>query len=264
LFDTLVQFFQGLNLRWQDIVDILIISYILYRAFILIKGTLAVQMLLGLSILFFALKLSQLFGLQSLYWILQNFWTIWVLVLIVIFQPEIRRALVQISPGGFFRRKSLAVSETIDEIVEAVDSFVKDRTGALIIFERESGLRTYIEIGVLVDAVVSRDIIRSIFQKGAPLHDGAVIIRKGRIASASCFLPLSKNPYLDMSLGTRHRAGIGITEDTDAAAVIVSEETGAVSFAMNGRITKNLDSNSLKRVLRRVLRVRDEKTAQSK
>ncbi|OGL45954.1 MAG: TIGR00159 family protein [Candidatus Schekmanbacteria bacterium RBG_13_48_7] len=254
------QFADSIHLRWQDIVDIIIVSYLLYRAFLLIKGTLAVQMLIGLSILFFALKLSQFLQLRTLFWLLQNFWTIWVLALIVLFQPEIRRALVQISPRGFFQRKSLAESETIDEIAEAVDTFVKEHTGALLVFERETGLRTFTEIGVLVDAIVTRDLIRSIFNTRSPLHDGAVIIQKGRIAAATCFLPLSKNPEIDLALGTRHRAGIGITEDTDAASVIVSEETGGISFALRGRLTKNLDNNSLKRVLRRVLRVKDEKT----
>jgi diadenylate cyclase len=260
--ETFQEITANIHFRWKDLIDILIVSYLLYRAFLLIKGTLAVQMLLGLSILFFALKLSEFFQLRTLDWILQNFWTIWVLVLVVLFQPEIRRALVQISPGGFFKRKSLAELETVEEVVEAVDSFLKDRIGALIIFERETGLRTFIEIGVTVDALVSRDIIRSIFHPSSPLHDGAVIIQKGRIASAACFLPLSKNPYIEPSLGTRHRAGIGITEDTDAVAIIVSEETGRVSFALRGRLTKNMDANSLKRVLRRTLRVRTERSTQ--
>lgn len=261
MIDTLVNFTAGLHLSWIDIIDILIVSYVLYRAFLLIKGTLAVQMLLGLSLLFFTLKLAQFLQFRTLYWLLQNFWTIWVLILIVIFQPEIRRVLVQISPGGFFQRGSLAESETIEEVVEAIDTFVKNHVGALIVFERETGLRSYTEIGVTIDSIVSRDLICSIFNRQSPLHDGAMIIQKGRITAVTCFLPLTKNPYINLALGTRHRAGIGITEDTDAAAIIVSEETGAISFALRGRLTKNLDINSLKRVLRRVLRVKNgEKT----
>jgi len=241
------------KIHFWDVLDILLVAYILYRLFLLIKGTRAVQMLMGLGILLVALIFSRWADLHTINWLVQNFMAQVVLVILVLFQPELRRALAQMGENPLL--SSLAPVEStkfLDEIVKSSVSLANRRVGALMVLERETDLKNMVEMGTELDSKVSRDLILSIFHPTSPMHDGAVIIRRGRIAAAGCFLPLSVSSRLSKSLGTRHRAAIGLTEETDAAVVVVSEETGTVSLAMGGRLTRDLDAVSLRRVLTRV------------
>jgi len=247
---TLLINFGDYYIRWWDILDILIVAYLIYRALMLIKGTLAVQILLGLSILFILLKGSEQYELITLHRLLLQFWQNWVLLAIVLFQPEIRRALAQMGrQWSPFKRRRLKKESAIEEICNAAASLAESRIGALIVLERDTGLANLRELGMQLDAQVSSELLRTIFYPHSPLHDGAVIIYNQRIYAAACFLPLTKNPLLARSLGTRHRAAIGVTEDSDALAVVVSEERGIISLAMNGSLEKIIDSDYLKRRL---------------
>ncbi|MFH0924341.1 MAG: diadenylate cyclase CdaA [bacterium] len=245
------------SIKWHDVLDILIVAAIFYRFFLVIKGTRALQMLTGLVIMFFAWKLSERLGLNTLNWIFQNFWAIWVLIIIILFQPELRRLLAHVGQQNFIEafyktEKSLA----IDIIVRSAISLANKKIGALIVIERESNLNNYIEAGIEIDAILSRELLTNIFMPKSPLHDGAVIIKNGRIAIASCFLPLSLNPNISNSLGTRHRAALGLTEETDAVTIVVSEETGTISLALLGKLTKDLDSITLRKVLQKTLELK--------
>lgn len=243
-----------LTFRLWDLIDILIIAVLIYRSMLLIKGTLAVQMLLGLTVLFGLLKGSEVYELNSLHRLLLQFWQSWVILVVVLFQPEIRRALAQVGQQwALFRKKSFKHDPVIHEIVNAASSLASARIGALIVIERETGLANYREMGMTVDAKVSSELLRTIFYPHSPLHDGAVIIHQKRIASVACFLPLTRNPLLALSLGTRHRAAIGVTEESDAAAIIVSEERGTISLAINGSIEKMNDTEQLKRRLSKLM-----------
>lgn len=242
------------NFRLADTVDIGLTAFLLYRFFLLIEGTLAVQMLLGIGMLFIVSHISNLFQLYTLNWMLRNFWSIWVLALIVLFQPELRRAFAQFGRGGFLGKRASAAggAELIAEVVQAVREMAATYTGALIVFERRTGLRMFREMGVPLDARVSSGLLRSIFHTDSPLHDGAVIISELRLAAAGCFLPLTKRPYLSASIGTRHRAALGVTEETDAVVVVVSEETGRITVALNGQLVRDLTPETLRRILNKV------------
>jgi len=241
-----------------DIIDIAIVAFIIYRIFLLIKGTRAVQMLLGLAVILGVYVASQVVGLYTLHWFLDNFLSSIILVIVVIFQNDIRRALMHVGRNPFFGGMStMEELEIIDEIVQSCVSLANRRTGALIVIERETGLKDLLEVGTRVDARVSSDLITSIFLPYSPLHDGAVVIQQGRIQQAGCFLPLSPNPDISKALGTRHRAAIGLTELVDAVAIVVSEETGKISVVVGGRITRDLDSTGLKKVLNRLLEQKD-------
>jgi diadenylate cyclase len=228
------------SIRLRDLADIAIVAFVLYRVFLMFKGTLAVQMLAGLGLLLAARFVAREADLYSVSFILENFWAFWVLALIVLFQPELRRTLAQAGRGrlleGLLGANSAERRQVIAEVVRAAESLAVKRIGALIVLERSSGLRQYTELGVPIDAVVSAELLGSIFQAGSPLHDGAVIIRGDRVSAAGCFLPLSRNLTLGRTLGTRHRAGLGLAEETDAAVLVVSEERGAVSLAVEGRM----------------------------
>jgi uncharacterized protein (TIGR00159 family) len=253
------------NLRWLDLLDIGLVAFIIYRILILIKGTRAVQMLLGLAVIFIVYVVSQVSGLYTLRWLLDNFLSSIILVIIVIFQSDIRRALMHMGRNPFFADLSYKEeTEVIDELVKACVNMASKRIGALIVIERETGLKDLLEVGVEIDAKVSSDLITSIFLPYSPIHDGALVIQQGRLKRAGCFLPLSQNPDISKTLGTRHRAAIGLTELVDAVAVVVSEETGKISIVVGGRITRDLDSTSLKRVLKRLFEprmVKKKKTA---
>lgn len=237
-----------------DIIDIAIVAFIIYRIFLLIKGTRAVQMLLGLAVILGVYVASQVVGLYTLHWFLDNFLSSIILVIVVIFQNDIRRALMHVGRNPFFAGMStMEEVEIIDEIVQSCVSLANRRTGALIVIERETGLKDLLEVGTRIDARVSSDLMTSIFLPYSPLHDGAVVIQQGRIQQAGCFLPLSPNPDISKALGTRHRAAIGLTELVDAVAIVVSEETGKISVVVGGRITRDLDSTGLKKVLNRLL-----------
>lgn len=229
------------------VADILILAFIIYEILLIVKGTRAVQVLLGVGLLV-AVYYGALWGrLQAVQWVLDKTLPYLVFALIVLFQGEIRRALAQFGRSPFGRRRlsSMDVRQASEDIVMAASSLASQRTGALIVLERATGLRTFTESGIPLNAQLSYDLLVSIFQRGSPLHDGAVIIRKDKIVAASCFLPLSINPIWGTQLGTRHRAAIGITEETDAVTVTVSEETGAISLAISGSIEVDITAERL-------------------
>jgi len=229
-----------------SVIDILIVAFIIYELLALIKGTRAALMLVGVAGLGLAFYLSRLGELATINWLISTLLPYAVFALIVVFAAEIRQALTRLCRKLTLRGISGSEAEAYDDIVLAANLFCQNQTGALIVMEREIGLRTYIESGVPLDAQLSYDLLATIFRPSAPLHDGAVIIQKDRIAAAACFLPLSMNPVLSTQLGTRHRAGIGVTEETDAIAVIVSEETGSISLAVAGKIERDLTVDQLR------------------
>ena len=237
-----------------SVIDIVLVAVLIYEFLVLIKGTRAVPILVGVGGLAVAFYLAHRLGLKTVNWLVGTLLPYAIFALIVVFQAEIRFALAKLGRRLTFSRMSAAVAETYDDIVLAANLFAQNQTGALVVIEREIGLRTYIESGVPMDAQLSYDLLATIFRPSAPLHDGAVIIQKDRIAAAACFLPLSMNPVLSTQLGTRHRAGIGITEETDAIAVIVSEETGAISIAVAGNIERDLTVEQLRERLSELLR----------
>lgn len=243
------------NFRWVlDALDIALVAFIIYRIILLIKGTRAVQMLLGLAVILGVYVASQITGLYTLQWILDNFLTSIVLVVVVIFQSDIRRALMHVGRNPFFADVSYREeTQVIEELVTASISLASKKIGALIVIERETGLKTFLEVGIEVDAKVTSDLITAIFLPRSPIHDGALVLQHGRLKKAGCFLPLSQNPDISKNLGTRHRAAIGLTEVVDAVAIVVSEETGKISAVVGGRMTRDLDSTSLRRILTRLL-----------
>jgi diadenylate cyclase len=236
------------------VIDIMLVAIIIYELLALIKGTRAAYMLVGVAVLGLALYFSSVGELTTLNWLLSALLPYTVFALIVIFSAEIRQALARLGRRLLLKRGSAGESDVYDDIVLAANLFSQNQTGALMVIEQEIGLRTYIESGVPLDARLSYDLLATIFRPSAPLHDGAVIIQKDRIAAAACFLPLSMNPVLSTQLGTRHRAGIGVTEETDAIAVIVSEETGAISLAVGGKIERDLTVEQLRERLGKLLR----------
>ncbi|PYR86384.1 MAG: TIGR00159 family protein [Acidobacteria bacterium] len=247
----MLEFFSVPHLTWTAVLDIVVVAVIIYQLLVFIKGTRAVQMALGLALIVVFFYFSRWIALETVSWMLTNILPYFVFVIIVIFQHEIRRALVRFGQaplfGGF---STINRNEFYDEIVLAVRTLTTNQTGALIVIERDIGLKTYIESGIALDAALSYDLLVSIFNPSVPLHDGAVIIQNRRIAAGACFLPLTVKPRLSKELGTRHRAAIGVTEETDAVAIVVSEETGAISFAHDGEIERYLDPDTLRQRLR--------------
>jgi diadenylate cyclase len=234
--------------------DILLVALLIYQVLIMIRGTRAVPMLVGLVVVAVTFYLARIGELTTLNWVVSHVLPYLVFALIVVFQSEIRHVLADLGRRLTFFSGSSADSDSYDDIVLAANLFSQHQTGALIVIEREIGLRTHIESGVPLDARLSYDLLATIFRPSAPLHDGAVIVQKDRIAAAACFLPLSMNPLLSTQLGTRHRAGIGITEETDAIAVVCSEETGAISLAIGGNIERDLTVEQLRARLSSELR----------
>lgn len=237
-----------------SIIDVLLVAIIIYEFLALIQGTRAALMLVGVGVLAIAFYLARIGELTTVSWLMNTLLPYAVFALIVVFQSEIRQALARLGRRITLSRGPAAEGDAYDDIVLAANLFSQNQTGALIVIEREVGLRTYIESGVPLDAHLSYDLLATIFRPSAPLHDGAVIIQRDRIAAAACFLPLSMNPVLTTQLGTRHRAGIGITEETDAIAVIVSEETGAISLAAAGKIERDVTVEELRARLSGLLR----------
>jgi diadenylate cyclase len=229
-----------------SVIDILLVALIIYEFLALIKGTRAALILVGVSIVVLAFYFSRVGQLATLNWLISRVLPYAAFALIVIFAPEIRQGLARLGRRLTFARASGSEADAYDDIVMAANLFSQNQTGALMVIEREIGLRTYVESGVAIDARLSYDLLATIFRPSAPLHDGAVIIRGDRISAAACFLPLSMNPVLSTQLGTRHRAGIGITEETDAISIIVSEETGSVSLAVAGGIERDLTIEQLR------------------
>jgi diadenylate cyclase len=242
---------------WSTIsvaLDILLVAVVIYQVLVMIRGTRAAPMLAGVAVVAIIFYLARVGELTTLNWLISRLAPYVLFALIVVFQSEIRHLLANVGRRLRFGRGSTSESDTYDDIVLAVNLFSQHQTGALIVIEREIGLRTYIESGVPLDARLSYDLLATIFRPSAPLHDGAVIVQKERVAAAACFLPLSMNPVLSTQLGTRHRAGMGITEETDAIAVIVSEETGAISIAVGGKIERDLSVDQLRERLSSELR----------
>lgn len=237
---------------WWSALDIALVAFLVYHFLLLIKGTRAAQMLAGAGVLLLALLLARQAPLPVAHWIADQIVPYSLILFIVIFQAEIRHVLAKIGRVVTLARTT-PESESYDDIVMAANFFAQNQTGALIVVEREIGLRTYIESGVPMDAKVSYDLLVTIFRPAAPLHDGAVIIQRDRVAAAACFLPLSMNPVLSNQLGTRHRAAIGITEETDAVAIVVSEETGQIALAHAGHIERGITVDELRERLGKLL-----------
>jgi diadenylate cyclase len=238
-----------------SIIDILVVAFLIYEFLKLIKGTRAIPMLLAVVLIVLAFWVAHIEQLRTVDWLITTLFPYAVFALIVVFGAEIRRALARLGRrlsakrGGVF-----GATDSYEDIVLAAEHFSQTATGALIVIEREIGLRTFIESGVPLDANLSYDLLITIFRPSAPLHDGAVIVQKGRIAAAACFLPLSMNPVLSTQFGTRHRAAIGITEETDAVSVVVSEETGSISIAVGGAIERDITVEYLRERLSELLR----------
>jgi diadenylate cyclase len=243
---------------WWDILDILVVSFLIYEFLKLIRGTRAVQMAVGSLLIVGAFYVSRLAPLETVNWMIRNMLAFVAFAAIVIFQSDIRRALAHFGQARFFRyfNRQEAAAETIEELVVASTTLSAQRVGAIIVVEREIGLRNYIESGIPLDALLTYDLIATIFQPKSPLHDGAVIIQESRVAAAACFLPLTVNPRVGRELGTRHRAAIGLTEECDAVAIVVSEETGNISLALDGRIERGLTPDQLRERLRGLVALR--------
>ena len=241
-----------------DALDIVIVAVVIYRLIMLIRGTRAVQLLKGIFVILLATGVSHWLQLQALNWLLDKILTIGLFAIPVVFQPELRRALEQLGRGRFFSRTVNVFAEEdtpkmIGELTKSTQVLSKNKIGALIVIERDTGLVDYFETGITIGGVVTSELLINIFIPNTPLHDGAVMIRSARVVAASCFLPLSENAGISKELGTRHRAGIGITEQSDAVAVMVSEETGSISIAVNGELTRHLDEQSFREMLTNLL-----------
>lgn len=244
------------NLRWQDLLDIFLVSIVLYRLFLLIKGTRAVQLLRGVLLLLVAYLLSRWLQLNTITWLVQSAATMIIVAIPVVFQPELRRALALLGQGELFRteffgKNSADMGRVIDELVMAVRMLSSRKIGALIILERQTGLNEFVETGTAIQGLVTADLLTSLFFPNSPLHDGAVIIRGDRIVAAGALLPLSENFRRTQKrpIGTRHRAALGLSETTDAVAVVVSEETGVISVAQVGQLQRHLTEDDLRVIL---------------
>ncbi len=243
----------------RQTVDVLIVSYLVYRGLLIIKGTRAAPMLGGLAVIMIIYFVSRPLGLNTVAWLLGNFLSSIILIVIVIFQDEIRRGLTKVGLQPVFVRLGKPVlNDTIEEISLACAKLSRERLGGLIVIQREVGLDEFVEDGVTIDAKIDRKLIYSLFLKESPLHDGAVVVEGGRIKAAGCLLPLSFNPDLDPNLGTRHRAAMGISERSDAVVIVVSEENGTISILREGRITRNLDAAMLRDSLHRLISTGDD------
>jgi len=247
--------------RWQDILDILVVAFVIHQLISIIRGTRSVQMVLGLGIISIVYFVAKIFDLSTLMWMMQTFLSSILLIVIIVFQQDIRRALTQVGKSPFQKTTDVA-DKDLDEIIRSVFYLSKRRIGALIVIERETGLQDYIESGFDLDARLSKELLISIFMPVSPLHDGGVIVHKGRVQSAGCILPLTQNPYINKKYGTRHRAAIGISEETDAVVLVVSEETQEVSVVRHGALTTVGDEISLSNSLRAIF-LPKEGTSQS-
>lgn len=238
---------------WQDwlkdMIDVGIVSYIIYKLFVLVRGTRAVSLLKGIFVLVATWAISTWFDLYTLKWLMNQMFTWGIVTVMIIFQPELRRALEQLGRGNLFTRgpsqERNALSEQLEEVIKAVQHMAKRKIGALIVFERKTGVSELIESGIAMESRITSQLLINIFTPNTPLHDGAVIIRGNQIMAAGCYLPLSENPFISKELGTRHRAAIGVSEVSDALSVVVSEETGQVSLSINGMIVRDINEESL-------------------
>lgn len=252
------------NITIFDIIDISIVAYLFYKAYFLIKETRAEQLIKGIVILLLATEISGIMQFQVIRWILEKTMTVGIMALLIVFQPELRRALEQLGRTRFFVKgtqntRGNSIEFVVSEVRAAVLLMAKNKTGALMVFERETGLNEIVRTGTLLDANISRQLVINIFEPNTPLHDGAVIIRGDRVLAAGCFLPLTENDELSQEVGTRHRAALGVSEKSDSIALVVSEETGSISIAENGKLYRNISDESLNIYLKRSLRMIDKK-----
>jgi len=236
------------------VIDVLVVTILFYWLFRLVRGTRAVQVLKGLLVLLITAFIAQRVGLTTFNFLVRGLWQVLILAFVILFAPEIRRALAEVGQRRFFRGfLKEAEPGYLDEIIEAIDILSKKKKGALIALERETGLKTYIETGIKLDSDVSRELLSTIFLPTTPLHDGAVIIQGNRVAAAGCLLPFTRNPDISKRMGMRHKAALGLSEETDAVVVVVSEETGRISLAVGGRLTRDLDGTTLAKTVKNLL-----------
>jgi diadenylate cyclase len=254
----LLQLLRRPSISGWDLLDIAVVAVLIYELLLLIRGTRAMQMALSGAFLIALFFVSEWLDLETVNWLIRNLATYVVFAIIVLFQADIRRALAHFGRAQFFKYFERASSddETLEELVVAASTLAARKIGAIIVVERQIGLRNYIEGGIPLDALVTYDLLASIFNTGSPLHDGAAIVQGDRVAAAACFLPLSVNPRVSRELGTRHRAALGITEENDAVAIVVSEESGAISLAIGGGLERGLSIEALQRRLQALLGVR--------
>ncbi len=242
-----------------DVLDILLVAALFYRLLTLVRGTRSAQMVVGLLVVLVVGLIARYFDLLAVRWLFDTMKVVWPVVFVILFQPELRHALAQLGRTRYFR--SFLRGENygvLGEVVRAVENLGQRRHGALIVMERNVGLRNFVETGSRVDAKVSAELLVTLFSPGSPLHDGAVILREDTIVAASCILPLSANPVTALSLGTRHRAALGLSEETDAAVIVVSEQTGGISVAYRGVLRQHLDEGQLRSELSRIFRIRPQ------
>jgi diadenylate cyclase len=256
--DWLSELLQRPAVSWWDLLDIALVAILIYELLLLIRGTRAAQMALSGLFIIGLYFLSRWLQLETVNWVIRNLAGYVVFAIIVLFQADIRRALAHFGRAPFFRyfERASSADETIEELVVAASSLSARHTGAIIVIERQIGMRNYIEGGIPLDAMVTYDLIGSIFQPGSPLHDGAAIVQGDRVAAAACFLPLSVNPLVSRNLGTRHRAALGITEENDSVAIVISEETGTISLVTGGAMERGLSADALRTRLRTLLGAR--------
>ena len=253
--ESLAELLHRPTVSWSDLLDIALVSFLIYELLLLIRGTRAVQMALSGGFLIGLFFLSDWLQLETVNWVIRNLGAYVVVAIIVLFQSDIRRALAHFGRARFFRyfERATSTDETLEELVTAATTLSARKIGAIMVVERQIGLRNYIEGGIPLDATVTYDLMATIFQPGSPLHDGAAIVQGDRVAAAACFLPLSVNPRVSRELGTRHRAAIGLTEENDAVAIVVSEETGIISLAIAGDLERRLTADTLRIRLRALL-----------
>lgn len=251
------------NIQIKDFLDIIIVSYIFYKLYLLIKETRAEQLMKGILILIFITKMAEVSQLHSLSWLLNNTIKAGMFALVIVFQPELRRVLEHLGQTKFISLMSKSqnndVDRTVEELVEGCSSLSRQKIGALIILERKTGINEIVQTGTFLDADISRQLLINLFIPNTPLHDGAVVIRKDKIVAAGCFLPLTENKFLNQELGTRHRAALGISERSDCISLVVSEETGGMSIAQNGKLYKGLTIDTLKDMLTKGLTEEESK-----
>jgi len=251
------------QLWFLDVLDILLVAVLFYRLLILVKGTRSAQMYVGLLFLVLVGIVARELDLIAASWIVESLKTVWLIAFVILFQPELRHALAQFGRTRYFRSFLRGESfGVLGEIVRAAETLGERRQGALIVIERNVGLRNFVETGTRIDAKVTTELLVTLFSPGSPLHDGAVILREDLVVAAACILPLTSDPLISGRLGTRHRAAIGLSEETDAAVIVVSEQTGAISVAFRGRMKERLNEGELRSELSRIFRIRPEEEQQ--
>lgn len=246
-FSTILNTFSGI--RVNDVIDILLVTFVIYQVFMLLYETRAIQMLKGFLVILFFVVVARILELNTMTWILTGLSTIWIIAFIIVFQPELRRALVELGQNKLFKFIFKEHGQLYREIRESSVILAKKKIGALIVLEREVNLKSFIDTGTRLDAETTSELLIAIFNTKSPLHDGAVIIREGRIAAAGCILPLTQKEDIEQMYGMRHRAAIGISEETDAITIIVSEERHTISLAIGGKITPDIDGDTLLEIL---------------